>query len=376
MLIIKILHFLTYIAIFQSIVLIINLYSKKGDNFSRYILIALFLSFAIFLSGNVIQYFQGKKFDIRVIHSLNLFVFLSAPLLYFYFLSKLENKSKFIPRDLIHFIPFIFIFVTMTTLFIVLRRYSVKFINYGPVVMGLLFFQNLYYLVKIWEKMKKTKAVYSIKRQNYYSYEATINSINFELTRLQKLLLMFLVILLFKTVFFLICRFTGIIQICGIFTGIFFILTFFIINNIVLFGLSKSNIFDNKVKYQSTSINKNIKAEYLTKLESAINAEKIFLDPLLTLEKLSKILKIPKNHLSLLINENYALNFNELINQLRINEAKTIINSNNGELKIIDIAYQVGFNSKSTFNMAFKRYTGETPSMFISKMMKNVVYSN
>ena len=367
--IITVLHFLTYIAIFQSVILIINLSIKKGDDFSRYILIALFISFGIFLSGNVMQYFQGIKFNFRLLHILNLFVFLSPPLLYFYFLSKLENKSELRKKDFIHFIPFIAIFIIMTMLFSVLSKKAIKFVNYGPVIMGLLFIQNAFYLHIIWRKLKNTKSNYVSKSQKYSNYEASVNSINFELTRLQKLLIA-------KTAFFLICRFTGIIQICVIFTGIFFILTFFIINNIVIFGLSKSTVFDNRVKYQSTFINRDLKVEYLAKLENAITTGKIYLDPLLTLEKLSKNLKIPKNYLSLLINENYALNYNELINQLRIKDAKSIISASIGDLKIIDIAYQVGFNSKSTFNAAFKRYTGETPSIFLSKILKKEVYSN
>jgi AraC-like DNA-binding protein len=372
---IKTLHILTYIAIFQSIVLVINLFLKKGDIFSRNILIALFLSFAIFLSGNVLQYFQGFKFNF-VLHILNLFVFLSAPLLYFYFLAKIDNKANFNLKDFIHFIPFCAIFVIVALLIITLPRNSVPFNNYGPFIMGLLFIQNVYYLHKIRIKLNTGRTVLVSKSQRLYGTEATTNSINFEINRLQKLLVLFLVVLLIKTGFLLICRVTGIMQICIIFTGIFFIITFFIINNIVIFGLSKSTVFDNKVKYQSTTIKKDLKVEYLAKLENAILKEKVYIDPLLTLEKLSRNLKIPKNYLSLLINENYALNFNEFINQLRINDAKTILGSGNGDLKIIDIAYQVGFNSKSTFNTAFKRYTGETPSVFISRILKDEVYSN
>ena len=61
------------------------------------------------------------------------------------------------------------------------------------------------------------------------------------------------------------------------------------------------------------------------------------------------------------------MNFNELINKYRIEKAAKIIDDSNGDAVIIDIAYSVGFNSKSTFNKAFKKFINMTPSDYLTR---------
>jgi len=69
--------------------------------------------------------------------------------------------------------------------------------------------------------------------------------------------------------------------------------------------------------------------------------------------------------LSQIINENLHLSFFDFINSYRIKEAgKRLVSSDYQKYTILAIAMNVGFNSKSAFNMAFKKFTNKTPSEY------------
>lgn len=76
-------------------------------------------------------------------------------------------------------------------------------------------------------------------------------------------------------------------------------------------------------------------------------------------------MNIQSKFISQVINELYNQNFCEYINAIRIDEAKSILRDNNFAHKtILEVCYEVGFNSKSTFNAVFKKQTGRTPSKY------------
>ncbi len=102
--------------------------------------------------------------------------------------------------------------------------------------------------------------------------------------------------------------------------------------------------------------------------------ERLFLDPDLTLNKLSLRLRIHYNHLSRIINERFGLSYNDFINKYRIEEArKKLTASGEKESTILDIAYSTGFYSKSVFNAAFKKFTGMTPTEYRKKHIKKKI---
>ena len=96
-------------------------------------------------------------------------------------------------------------------------------------------------------------------------------------------------------------------------------------------------------------------------LQKAVKTQKPFLDPNLTISDLAKLLRVHPRQISNLINSNFQSNFFEYINRYRIEHAQTEIKKQPGRA-ILDIAYDSGFNSKSAFNSAFKRFTQLTPS--------------
>jgi YesN/AraC family two-component response regulator len=118
-------------------------------------------------------------------------------------------------------------------------------------------------------------------------------------------------------------------------------------------------------KYADTNLTTEQKTQLLESLTIALEKEKCFLDERLTINDLAKYINTNRNYLSQIINEHYQTNFNNFINDFRVREArKMLINREYTNYTIEGIAQSVGFNSKATFNIAFKKFTGVTPSFF------------
>jgi len=121
-------------------------------------------------------------------------------------------------------------------------------------------------------------------------------------------------------------------------------------------------------KYKTIPIDSKRIEDIIAKLLHLMDEERLFLDPDLTLNKLSLRLRIHYNHLSRIINERFGLSYNDFINKYRIEEArKKLTSPEEKESTILDIAYSTGFYSKSVFNAAFKKFTGMTPTEYRQK---------
>ena len=87
------------------------------------------------------------------------------------------------------------------------------------------------------------------------------------------------------------------------------------------------------------------------------------LDPLLTMPKLASAVGATPNQLSFVLNQHLGKSFFDFVNEVRVDEASRLLIEEPNRT-ILDIATEVGFNSKSTFNQAFKKITGHTPSNY------------
>ncbi|WP_299220953.1 helix-turn-helix domain-containing protein [uncultured Aquimarina sp.] len=112
------------------------------------------------------------------------------------------------------------------------------------------------------------------------------------------------------------------------------------------------------------------KIETLTSsLEHLLIVDKVYLNPNLTLRKLAAELKVSSNDLSWFLNKIHKCNFYEYINKYRLQEFIAKIQKGEHERHtILALSFDSGFNSKSTFNKAFKTILEDTPSNFIKKM--------
>jgi AraC-like DNA-binding protein len=116
-------------------------------------------------------------------------------------------------------------------------------------------------------------------------------------------------------------------------------------------------------KYRKSRQSEGEAKRILAKLDQAVLAGSLHREAGLTLPMLATQVGAKPNMVSQALNESLGVGFFDYINGHRIEEAKLLLkDEENGS--ILDIAYAVGFNSKSTFNAAFKKHTGQTPSMF------------
>lgn len=105
------------------------------------------------------------------------------------------------------------------------------------------------------------------------------------------------------------------------------------------------------------------KQQQIEKINRFMTEQKPYLNPELTLFDLSKNLNIPKHQITLLLNNCLGKNFFEFVNEFRIEETKKrIVDPQYDHMTLVAIAYECGFNSKSTFNIFFKNATGKTPT--------------
>ncbi len=103
----------------------------------------------------------------------------------------------------------------------------------------------------------------------------------------------------------------------------------------------------------------------INRIKKYVLENELYLDPSLTIQELSRQIVMPVRDLSLLINRHSNQHFFDFINEFRIEKAKQLIKDpSNRQLTILEILYQVGFNSKSSFNTAFKKFTGQTPTEY------------
>lgn len=105
------------------------------------------------------------------------------------------------------------------------------------------------------------------------------------------------------------------------------------------------------------------------KLKQAMNEDKLFLQDNLSLNKLSEAIAETENHISETLSQCLQTNFFQYVNGFRVEAAKQELKDRNK--LVTSVAYDVGFNSKSTFNTAFKKIVGYSPSAYRKQLFEN-----
>jgi ligand-binding sensor domain-containing protein/AraC-like DNA-binding protein len=145
----------------------------------------------------------------------------------------------------------------------------------------------------------------------------------------------------------------------------------FILLAVVLFFLSlkKYHLYRKlKRKYKDSSLEPESVERCMKQLLYVMDIEKIYKNDNLSLQSLAKKISISSHILSQIINEQLNKNFSDFVNNYRIEDAKKMLQEADEETSILHICYEVGFNSKSAFYRAFKKFTKMTPSQYQKKL--------
>lgn len=332
---------------FQSLMFAVILFSSKGPKRLSNLLLAIVMivlgvQMAVLLSERF-----GVDYD-SVLPYLCLFGFAYGPLLYTYTQSVIYKNFKLEKRMVLHVLPFL------------IMLFSALF-GFGLCSS----FGSLFYISLIAYSTVAIKDIFKY-RAVVKQTQSSIYQIN--LSWLQWTLIVF-------TVTFLLDIYQHFYQEIDLIPGLslVYISLLVLINGMFYKGLKQPMIFQGiSAADEGLVVNKSIESENtqdvkleLETIRNYMDSERPFTDPNLTLNDLSELVDITPRRLSSLINRHFNQNFMDYINTHRIELAKQRLkNPIEPKETILEVMYEVGFNSKSSFNTLFKQKTGHTPSDF------------
>lgn len=343
------------------------LFSGNKKGISNKVLAIFLLSKAIcisnFISFRLYSFFYENFPHLFFVGSS--FTILWGPGVYFYTKSLVKSDFKFFKKDLFHLIPFSIHFLYLLFSYHIydadtkrqlLTQQAVFTTETYSLIMGIIHLLILFYVIASF------KLIYKY-RQDIKNSFASIEKIN---------LSWMVFVLVGFSVKWIGDLWLYIYEIIGFPTDFLkigtLILLFLFINIMIYKGLKQPEIFSGIIESQPEKkafLSKNTQQEYLSKLTSFMENDKPFLDPDLTLMDLAEKVSIPYRALSEVINNSLNKNFYDFINEYRIKESQRLLLEKNSKFStVLEVLYEVGYNSKSSFNNAFKKYTGMTPTEF------------
>ena len=350
-----------------------------------------FLSLYMFLfSLNLIQMLlTDLGYNNKIPHILFAFlglVFLIGPLHFLYAKSLINFSVKMKKNDWLHFIPFTIVELYFLSYFFrsgqqdqaIYENQLVYDTSFFLMIFNwLIIVQSIIYLIFTIVLINK----YSKKIKNIYS---TIEKI--KLNWLKILTYMVLFVLSFFIIENLLMFFGMQLSYRFSLTSLLYAILIYVLGYI---GFSKSEFFaepkfaesmshlqkyDQKIneanatpvpKYKKSGLSPQKAKQYLQSLIKLMEDEEPFRDSELTLHQLAETLSISSHNLSEVLNTQLNQSFFDFINYYRIEQVKKdLIDSEKQHLKILSIAYDAGFNSKTSFNTIFKKQTSQTPSQY------------
>lgn len=134
---------------------------------------------------------------------------------------------------------------------------------------------------------------------------------------------------------------------------------------------SPASLHPQQAKYQKSGLDDKSAEASLKTLLNYMETEKPYLNGDLTLQELAGRCNVSVHHLSEIINSKLNQSYYDFVNKYRVEEFKRRLNEQgNNKFTILSIAYDCGFNSKSSFNTIFKKFTNTTPSEYRKSLLK------
>lgn len=295
--------------------------------------------------------------------------FLIGPLTYFYVRSITDSEWRFSVKNLVHFLPF-FVFVILIP-FIAYKAIDNRQVDYGMLsvfdhrektlttiqwtysfIFIIQFVHLGFYLINNFRVVR----LYSRRIANQYS------EMDSKISWLKYFNVVLVIVLVLAAIFLYILLITDIYR---RHLDYIYVLPIGLVFYFVSYKLMKANWkpVEKNGKYHGSSLDEDLIPDYISQLNNSITGEKLFLDPKLRLDDLANKIGISKHHLSQLLNQQLNISFFDFINKHRVEEAKKLI-IDHPEYTLLQVAYDSGFNNKTSFVNAFKKFSNLTPSKF------------
>jgi AraC-like DNA-binding protein len=365
------------LVIFQLIFLSVFLFSlDKGPRVSNALLGVFFLSMGLNLLDNFLLgkgvYFSHPATGLWSVWML----LLLGPLLYLYTQSVLYRSFCLSARKWLHFLPFGLLTLGTEGVYLlhseqaqrtiqrdILDHHLPDYFYWGSLVIFVQFFA---YVIACFRIIRR----YTRLAENQFSAQQRTN-LNWLTSTI-----------VFVTLVMLAAMFIGLVGLTPwaryfyLFFTVLVIALFIFINRVLFKAMRSPEIFAwmqqkgaseaaTRSKYAGSPLGEEQSRIIVDALLRHMLQRKPFLEPDLTLDQLAAQLDLRPRTLSQVINERLNQNFFDFINRYRIDEAKNLLSHPvDKKITVLEVLYEVGFNSKSSFNTLFKKYTGLTPSEF------------
>ncbi len=362
----SLISYLSFLVSFQLLFVGIFLIThKKGNRRNNMLLALLFILIAWNMGGLTLQV-NGVVFKWAFIQNIDDgFFLLYGPIFYLYAKGVIFRDFKLSSRHLLHLIPYLLLTISLLSLKNLVPSTPEEIItNDLPwqfyLISALMYVHLFVYLAltykSLWKYRKVIKDTYSqIDQINLDWLGSSLNT--FGLLAFVSLIQSFIGL-------------TGNESVFVIALVLLLIFVFYFVNRVILKALRQPEIFagiaqNETTKYPGSNLTPIQIEAYKNELVALLGSEKPFLNPQVSIADLSEKLSVPTKHLSQVINQSFNKSFFDFINTYRIQEVQQILKeSKDDKLTVLEAMYQAGFNSKSSFNTAFKKETGLTPTEF------------
>ena len=363
---ISLLSLLSFLITFQLIFVGLFLITHKKGNHRNNVLFGILFLLIAWNMGDLSLQMNAVALRWEFLHQIdNAFFLLYGPLLYLYAQGIMFRDFKLSGKNLLHLIPYLLLTITLIALRSSANVTAEELITndlpwqFYP-VSALLYVHFFVYLgltyKSLWKYRQIIKNKYSqIDQINLDWLSFTLNS--FGLLTIISLIHNFIALAKSRSVFM-------------VTLVLLLIFVFYFVNKVILKALRQPEIFagisqNETSKYLGSSLTPNQGEEIKKQLLALFHKEKPYLDPQVSIADLSEKLGASTKHLSQVINQSFNKSFFDFINSFRVQEVQEILkDSTDDKLTVLEAMFEAGFNSKSSFNTAFKKETGQTPTEF------------
>lgn len=374
---------ISFVVVLIGILASLILFSRKAKSpYTRNLLIAIVLALSY---TNLIHGLLNSGIMLEVPHFFRTgspVEYIIAPLIFLYTKAKLRDEKKFNRVQLLHFIPSVLQFLVLIPFYLQPAQYKIDILipvfdkltvssitQIEPIppaynIMLRKAFSIVYLIMALlyirvyWKNKEKSTITNKGQLQWLIWLSATLVISN-------TLIIVFIASgmpswFIFKTIFI------------GSALTFLIILLILFFQPEILYDLTPevkdeetSNQTESPLKERQVQLTKEETKKYLHILDNYLEENKPYLNPEYRLQQMVNDTKIPRHHLSALINSCYGLNFNQFVNHHRVTYVtKNFNNPDWKQLSLEGIGQQAGFKSRSTFLKSFKTVTGKTPSEF------------
>ena len=362
------------IGLFSSILIL----TRNKSDFSSSLCISLFVFIHSFFLIHLCLFLS--KYNFKIPHSLyasTSFSFLYGPLIYFYF-KRVVEKYRFKTVDLFHLLPSLFLFVYLIPIYLK-SEHEKLFLLYNRdeilhTLLEIIVFLKIislviygYLIIKIYNKKPKNfRMIIDREKVLFIQFKKWQKN----LITLYMLYVIFYILYAISLVNIVIDNILLYPQIFSMCVIILYIATITYVQPDFL--TKKILFYQFKLKYLNSGLTDSFSMELKNQLISLFENDKVYRESNLSLDDVAEKLGTTRHNISQVINEHFGMSFFNFINKHRIDEAIRILNNDiHRNYNMIDVAYDIGYNNKVTFNKAFKNFIHMTPTEYVKKKSKS-----